>query len=545
MPDCARSRVRCRAANATVVLYHTTWRKDGIASNDAWDHMTALSQAIAIQAVEAVTREEVNYELALEIEAPGVPEGIIRAANDRRASIIVMAYSSRNIRGSKAEVVAKKTNIPLLIAGNGFEAGTFPAPATTAKPPTNIAPPAPPPPAVSPWLGVKRVMAIAIALTVLKAVAKIWLGRSIGSSAIVADGAHSMSDAVPDLLVMWIALLAGRMANRSYPLGRGNLNTIITLGTGITLTLVCLNVAWNILLALYQVATHQYASNLKLGPRELPYAIVITLLSAAISFAVGSYQVYAGKRTREPGVAADGAEMKGDGLIELATFGGLVGAYLFKAPWVEHLIAAFILYFVSGTAKEFLVDGIRGLTQKSLGAEIEEKIMECSSAIHGVARVGTLKTFAVGGTTAVVMLKIETIRDIETAIVQDAVRREISELFAKHEDFGRSEIWIEEAERSPTYRIAIAVSGSRIASRLSDAESVWICEVEGDETISSVNAVALGALPLAGRAALLERKKARDVVTFFTDDNDRAALEMHNVALRSSATFFPGALLYA
>jgi hypothetical protein len=89
------------------------------------------------------------------------------------------------------------------------------------------------------------------------------------------------------------------------------------------------------------------------------------------------------------------------------------------------------------------------------------------------------------------------------------------------------------------------VNGSHIASRLSEAESVWICEVESDETISSVNAVALNALPLADRAALIERKKAHEVVTFFTDDNDRAALETRNIALRTSATFFPGALLYS
>lgn len=533
-----------KAAHATIVIYHTTWRKNDVASDDPWHHMTDMSRRTVLQAIETVNRAQAAYELVLEIEAPGVPEGIVRTANDRKTCLIAMAYSKRNIRGSKAEMVAHTTNIPLLIAGDAFEAEEFPQPSVDAKPPTNIPPPLPPAPLPNPWLDVKRVMAIAIILTIIKAAAKIWLGRSIGSNAIVADGAHSMSDAVPDLLVIWIALLARQLANRSYPLGRGNLNTLVTLGTGIALAFVCLNVTWNIVLALYHAALHENVSNLKMGPHELPYAMTVTIMSALISFAVGSYQIYAGKKTREPSVAVDGAEMRGDALIECATAGGLFGAYLFNAAWIEHVIGAFVLYFVGRTAKEFLVNGVRGLTQKSLGEDIENAIATIAGATYGVARTGTLKTFAIGGTTAVVMLKIETVALAESSVVQDAVRRALAEHFTTLEDFSRCEIWIEEAERAPTRRIAIALNGSRVATRLAEADRFWICEVATDGTVSTVNNDLITHLALPERAALLSKKKTREVVTFFEDEADSTVLNAENITVRASLTFTPGAIFY-
>lgn len=534
-----------RAHTMTIVFYHTTWGKTGNPSTDAWDHMTEKSRTIALQAVAAAQSAGSAYELVLEIEAPGVPEGIIHAANKYQACLIAMAYSSRNIQGSKAESVAVATNIPLLVVGNHEHPEIFSAPQTHEKPTTHLVPPPASAPLLSPWLTIHRVMIVAIVLTLLKGIAKILLGlKLIHSNAITADGYHSLSDVLPDILVMCFAMIAKRRADRHYPLGRGNLNTLITLGTGVALTIVCCGVISHIGLAIYHALTHQRISNLDIGTRELPIALAVTLTSALISFGVGSYQIFAGKKMRERSVAVDGAEMRGDGLIELATAAGLFGAYLFNGPWIEHLIGAFVLYFVGGTAKEFLTDGIRGLTQKSLGEEIEDALTANIKTIHGLRTIRQLKTFAIGGTTAVVMLKIEVDPGVKGSVVHDAARAAVAAYFAASDTFNHHEIWIEETEHAPKHRVAVAVTAGTVAPDLTNAQELWLHDVEINGTSSTINWINLGELTISERIELLTEKKTFILVTLFTNESERLALMKKGIEPRVSRTLSPHTLFF-
>lgn len=530
------------AMKATLVYYHTTWRKPGIASSDPWDHMTEKSRRVLCQAIALAQREQLPYEVALEIEAPGVPEGIVRAANAHQTCLIAMNYSSFNRKGSKAETVAAITNIPLLVVGNDTaHIPTLPANMPTAR----IVPPHDPTllsPTHNPWLTIKRVMGIAILLTVIKAIAKIILGNHLASRAITADGYHSLSDAVPDAIVMWAATLAQRHADRHYPFGRGNINNLITLGTGLALLVVCATIGFNIAAAFYHVWRHEPVASLHISARELPYALGITLLSAFISFGVGYYQMYAGRKMREPSLSVDGAEMKSDGLIELTTAGGLGGAYLFNAPWIEYLLGTIMIYFVGKTAYEFLTSGMNGLLQKSLGTSIEHDIRQAIAPVPGLAHVRELKTFAIGATTAVVMLKIEIALGVRGAVVQTAIRRILDAYFSTTEDFGRHEIWIEESDPAPTERIAIGVTNDFVAPRLAEAREIFICETRTNGEIVTINQVAIHHLSYAERIDLLARKKVRSLILFFADETAQAQLRPHQIATLQSLTLSPDTL---
>ena len=75
----------------------------------------------------------------------------------------------------------------------------------------------------------KRVVYLGLIINIVLIVAKLVGGILVSSLALIADGIHSLTDLITDLIVLWGLNLAARPADRNHPYGHGKLETLASL----------------------------------------------------------------------------------------------------------------------------------------------------------------------------------------------------------------------------------------------------------------------------------------------------------------------------
>lgn len=144
-----------------------------------------------------------------------------------------------------------------------------------------------------------------------------------------------------------------------------------------------------------------------MGPDVFGWVVAVTFGSAVLSFIVSWYEIRAGRLNGHPSMVADGQETRSDGMIEATIFVGICLEYGFRAAWLEYPFGLGVAFLVARTGRELLSEGLAGLLQRSLGADVERAIREECLSTHGVREVEQVKTFRVGSA-AVCILKILT-----------------------------------------------------------------------------------------------------------------------------------------
>ena len=95
------------------------------------------------------------------------------------------------------------------------------------------------------WVG----FAANTVLTIFKLIAGI-VGRS---TAMLADGVHSLSDFITDLMVLVFIDISGKEKDEDHRYGHGKFETFATLLISLTLLLISLGIFWAGISKLYQV----------------------------------------------------------------------------------------------------------------------------------------------------------------------------------------------------------------------------------------------------------------------------------------------------
>ncbi len=263
----------------------------------------------------------------------------------------------------------------------------------------------------SPYL----VMTIVISMYVVKVCAKLSIASVVHSPVLAGDGLHNLADIAQALIVI-LTVFYARQPSDAYPFGRKSAESLLSLfivaGLLFTAGVLVLNSIDKLLGLELDLPHFLKTEKLAIQPQYLWVLIAITLGSFLLSLIVSRYQVTAGKATGDGAVVSDGQETLGDGWIELATFFGVIGEYLWHIAWLEYVLSLVVAGLIIRTAYEIGAPAKAELLKKSIGREYEDEITRIVNSGRG-ARLLELKTFRVGSSTAICILKIET--DAQTA----------------------------------------------------------------------------------------------------------------------------------
>jgi cation diffusion facilitator family transporter len=258
------------------------------------------------------------------------------------------------------------------------------------------------------------VMWLVVSMYLVKAICKIGLGSQINSPMIAGDGFHNLADILEALAVIAVIWVAKRPVTNDYPFGRKNIEFFTSLAIGGSLLILAVQFAVKSvvgLLAIWPNVDHAVRAILPLpehvplvmNAATLPWVLAITIGSVMASFLVSRYQITIGRKCGHASMIADGEETASDGRIELITLAGVVGEYVFSAPWLEYPLGLLIAIAIARTGWELFRGGARVLLQHSIGAEHEEEIRKRCMRMAGVLALDSLKTFQIGSTAVCIM----------------------------------------------------------------------------------------------------------------------------------------------
>jgi cation diffusion facilitator family transporter len=227
----------------------------------------------------------------------------------------------------------------------------------------------------------RRVAAAATGLTVALAVIKGIVGELRGAPALTADAVHSGADAVA-IFASWLGLrLADRPPTRRFPFGLYRAETLATL-------LVSAIIFFAGAALLFESASDFLRGDEPSG-RSLD-ALVVALVSAAVSFGIYVWEKRVGERLRSQSLLANADESRADILTSLVVFGGTFATWL-RLPRVELAVAAAISLLILWLGLKNGRVAVYALLDASLDTELEQQGRAIAEGIPGVKLVGQLR----------------------------------------------------------------------------------------------------------------------------------------------------------
>ncbi|MDF3065609.1 MAG: cation diffusion facilitator family transporter [Polyangiaceae bacterium] len=225
-----------------------------------------------------------------------------------------------------------------------------------------------------------RVLWLTLVLNACVALSKIVYGHATGVLSIRADGFHSLTDSVNNLVGILGVLLAARPADAGHPYGHTKFEVLAAGGVGLSLLVMA-----------YDVLTS--AAGRLSGVAEAPQldakAFVVLVVTLAVNVGVARYERRQAELLGSTFLASDAAHTGSDVLV---TLGVIATVALVHAgfPIFDPIMALGIAAFIAWTGVQILRQNLRYLAD---AAALEpQAVHEVVMQIAGVASVHKIRT---------------------------------------------------------------------------------------------------------------------------------------------------------
>lgn len=234
----------------------------------------------------------------------------------------------------------------------------------------------------------KRIRSITIwgiFLNIFLMVIKLISGILIKSSALIADGVHSLSDLATDFVVLVGTRLSSRPADKTHPYGHGKLETIASLIIGLTLLVISSGLIWSAGVSIYN-HEHNFP-----GSMVLVIAGVSVVSKEIIFFITRKIA----RITHSAVLYANAWHQRSDSLSSVAVLLGGIASLLGwgHADQVAAIVVGFMIIGVSG---KIFFEGLHELSEHSADSESIEKIEMVLSKERNISSWHALRTRKLG-----------------------------------------------------------------------------------------------------------------------------------------------------
>lgn len=226
----------------------------------------------------------------------------------------------------------------------------------------------------------KKASYIAIFGNIFLTTFNIIIGLLSGSTALIAEGFHTLSDVLTSIIAFIGFKIGMRPADEEHQYGHGRAEPIV----GLIIVGFLLIVAYEILSSVY--------SKIILSSEIVPpdwIAAVMALIGIFVNYTMTTYLIRSGKKINSPALIADGNHQKVDIFSCGAVLIGVVGSQL-GFPILDPLVGAFIALFILNTAFHVARDNVNTLMGKIPSKQIIDDIeksalkSECVKGVHDV-----------------------------------------------------------------------------------------------------------------------------------------------------------------
>jgi cation diffusion facilitator family transporter len=229
---------------------------------------------------------------------------------------------------------------------------------------------------------VTRTSIVGAVVNLILSIVKVVAGLFGHSQALVADGIHSLSDLLSDLLV----LIAGRRAtqgpDRDHPYGHARYETVATLILGLLLIAVAVGIAWD--------ATHRL-----FDPEALLQPEPLTLLAALASILVKEWLYWwtlgYAKRVKSDLLRANAWHHRTDAVSSVVVLVGIAGT-MAGLVYLDAIAAVVVAITIAKIGWDLGWEAINELVDTGLESDRLAAVAQTIRSVGGVRDIHMLRT---------------------------------------------------------------------------------------------------------------------------------------------------------
>ncbi len=215
---------------------------------------------------------------------------------------------------------------------------------------------------------------------------KIVVGTVGNSHSLVADGVHSLSDLISDVMVLYGTHHGNQEADEAHPYGHGRIETLITVAVGLLLIAIAIGIALNAIDHLF-------------NPQTLSQPGSMVLIAAALSilFKEGLYHytMRVATRIRSKLLRANAWHHRTDALSSVVVLIGVSGT-LAGLEYLDAIAAVLVAVMIAHAGFELGWESIQELIDTGLEQEQLEQVRVQIHHVEGVRAMHRLRTRRMG-----------------------------------------------------------------------------------------------------------------------------------------------------
>jgi len=219
-------------------------------------------------------------------------------------------------------------------------------------------------------------------LTAILAALKLGAGHYGQSHALFADGIHSISDVVIDIIVLFASHFGAQKADFNHPYGHGRIETVATLGLALILFLTGISIIWD-------AGRHLWGGE----PAPTPnfYVLYIAIFAIILNEFIFRYTLRVSKKIKSQLLEANAWHSRSDAAVSIVVLLGITGA-LIGFPWLDAVGAVFVGAMICKMGGMLVWKSVSELVDTGVDHKTLEFIQNTIIAIPDVKALHQLRT---------------------------------------------------------------------------------------------------------------------------------------------------------
>lgn len=346
------------------------------------------------------------------------------------------------------------------------------------------------------YVRMRNVSLVGMVANIFLSTTKIIIGWVAQSQSLIADGIHSLADALTDAAVIVTARFSNQGADAGHPYGHARIETAATAGLGVVLIVTGLGI-------ILDAAGRLMDPSLLFEPTAL--ALLAAFMSILINEALYQYTRWVGIKIKSSLLLANAWHHRTDALSSVVVMIG-VGGVLMGWETLDAIAAVAVSMMIIHVGWQQLRGAFVELIDAALPAERIKEITRVIEGIEGVSHPHRLRTRRMGEH-ALIDVHIEVAQRISVseghqlaervqAKLKDALE-EVNDVIVHIDPKGQETVWLDLPDRTAVcgqlHRLWATELGEGCDSRIRsvllhyldgqiEAEVIWVEDTDDDPT---------------------------------------------------------------
>ncbi|MEO0281027.1 MAG: cation diffusion facilitator family transporter [candidate division WOR-3 bacterium] len=274
-----------------------------------------------------------------------------------------------------------------------------------------------------------KVTLIGLLVNIILTLLKIFLGIVGKSKALIADGFHSLSDFITDIIVIFGLKFSSKPVDESHDYGHGKIETFATFVVGIFLIFVGVFIFYSSVKTIFSIFKGYHV----IQPTSITF--IFAFLSIIIKEGLYRYTIFIADKIKSQSIKANAWHHRSDAFSSVATSIGIGLAVFNKSLIIFDPISAIIVtFFIIKVGFDIVKDAYDELTEKSLTSKEEDDILKIINSVDGVLNPHSIQTRRIGNYIAIdIHIEVDKSITVEKAHkITEIVEDKLTEKYGKN-----------------------------------------------------------------------------------------------------------------